>query len=85
MTPDCYVINQAKCLALKLSSVIGEIINEDQVGYIKGRRVSTLLRLIDDVTEQLNAQKKSGCYLQLIILKPLIEFPKIICCVFLKN
>ena len=25
----------AKCLALRLSSVIGEIISEDQVGYIK--------------------------------------------------
>ena len=49
-----------KCLALRLSSVIGEIISEDQVGYIKGRRVSTLLRLIDDVTEQLNAQQKPG-------------------------
>ena len=48
----------AKCLALRLSSVIGEIIREDQVGYIKGRRVSTLLRLIDVVTEQLNVQQK---------------------------
>ena len=48
----------AKCLALRLSSVIGEIISEDQVGYIKGRRVLALLRLIDDVTEQLNVQQK---------------------------
>ena len=50
----------AKCLALRLSSVIGEIISEDQVGYIKCRRVSALLRLIDVVTEQLNVQQKAG-------------------------
>ena len=50
----------AKCHALRLNSVIGEIISEDQVGYIKGRRVSALLRLIDDVTEQLNVQQKPG-------------------------
>ena len=34
--------------------------NEDQVGYIKGRRVSTLILLIDDVTEQLTVQQKPG-------------------------
>ena len=39
----------AKCIALRLSSVIDDLVNSisDQVGYIKGRRVSTL-RLIDD-------------------------------------
>ena len=31
--------------------------------YIKGRRVSTLLCLIDDVTEQLNVQQKPGLLL----------------------
>ena len=30
---------------------------------IKGRRVSTLLRLIDDVTEQLNVRHKPGLLL----------------------
>ena len=43
-----------------MSSVIGEIISEDQVGCINGRRVSTLLRLIDVVTEQLTVQQKPG-------------------------
>ena len=47
-----------KCLALRLLDKL--IINEDQVGYTKGRRVSTLLRLIDDVTQQLNVQQKPG-------------------------
>ena len=38
----------AKCLALRLD-VLNDVVNADQVGYVKGRRVSTLLRLIDDV------------------------------------
>jgi hypothetical protein len=50
----------AKCLALRMSSVVTEIINEDQVGYIKGRQVSTLLRLIDDVTDQMNIKNEPG-------------------------
>ena len=39
----------AKCIALRLSSVIDDLVysTSDQVGYIKGRRVLTL-RLIDD-------------------------------------
>mgnify|MGYP006382704335 FL=1 len=35
-------------------------VSEDQVGYIKGRSVSTLLRLIDDVSDHLNEQNKPG-------------------------
>lgn len=31
----------AKCLWRRLSNVIGEIVNEDQVGLIKGGKVST--------------------------------------------
>ena len=50
----------AKCLALRLSAVIHNIVDPDQVGYIKGRRVATLLRLIDDVTEQVNLMNKPG-------------------------
>jgi exonuclease III len=50
----------AKCLAIRLSTVIHDIVSSDQVGYIKGRRVSTLLRLVDDVTDQLNVLDKPG-------------------------
>ena len=53
----------AKCLALRLGDVINDIVNADQVGYIKGRRVSTLLRLIDDVTDQLNVRQTPGLLL----------------------
>jgi len=50
----------AKCLALRLNTVIRDLVSEDQVGYIKGRSVSTLLRLIDDVSDHLNEQNKPG-------------------------
>ena len=53
----------AKCLALRSGDVVNSIVNADQVGYIKGRRVSTLLRLIDDVTEQLNVRQRPGLLL----------------------
>ena len=53
----------AKCLVLRLVDVINDIVNADQVGYIKGRRVSTLLRLIDDVTDQLNVRQTPGLLL----------------------
>ena len=48
----------AKCLALRLGDVINDVVSGDEVGYIKGRRVSMLLRLIDDVTDQLNVRQK---------------------------
>ena len=50
----------AKCLALRMNNVIEGLINPDQVGYIKGRQSSTILRLIDDVTEQMNINNKPG-------------------------
>ena len=50
----------AKSLAPRLGDVISDVVNGDQVGYIKGRRVSMLLRLIDDVTDQLNVRQKPG-------------------------
>ena len=53
----------AKFLALCLGDAVNDIVNGDQVGYIKGRRVSTLLRLIDDVTDQLNVRQRPGLLL----------------------
>lgn len=50
----------AKCLAKRLGSVIGDIVQKDQVGYIKGRKVSTILRLIDDVIEQSHELNQPG-------------------------
>lgn len=50
----------AKTLAVRLSSVISDLVAEEQVGYIKGRRVSHILRAIDDVADYLNQQNKPG-------------------------
>ena len=55
----------AKCLANRVSKVITSIISEDQVGYIKGRNVSTTLRTIDDLIEYWNLKDKPGILLAL--------------------
>lgn len=55
----------AKCLAIRLSSVILHIINEDQFGFLKGRNVNTAIRLIDDTIDYLNITRKPGILLAL--------------------
>lgn len=50
----------AKCLAHRLGSVVSSIISEDQVGFIKGRKASDIIRLIDDVTDFINCNNKPG-------------------------
>ena len=50
----------AKVLSERLSSVILNLVNEDQVGYIKGRNAATVIRTIDDVINYLNQTKKAG-------------------------
>ena len=49
----------AECPALQLA-VICDKVDIDQVGYIKGRRVWTLLSLIDDIMDQQNILNKPG-------------------------
>ena len=55
----------AKVSARRLSVVIGKSINEDQVGDLKGRNISSVVRTIDDVKGYLNMTKKSGYLLAL--------------------
>ena len=55
----------AKCLANRVCKVIDKIVSEDQVGYIKGRNVSTTLRTIDDVINLWNLKEKPGILLAL--------------------
>lgn len=50
----------AKALAERLRGVIFKLVNEDQVGYIKGRNSSTVIRTIDDVINYLNKSNKAG-------------------------
>ena len=42
-----------KALAFRLQGVVKHIIFEDQVGYIKGRNISTIIRVIDDANANL--------------------------------
>eukprot|EP00745_Piridium_sociabile_P036415 TRINITY_DN6533_c0_g2_i5.p1 TRINITY_DN6533_c0_g2~~TRINITY_DN6533_c0_g2_i5.p1 ORF type:complete len:740 (-),score=40.77 TRINITY_DN6533_c0_g2_i5:39-2090(-) len=53
----------AKCLALRVSGVIDNLINEDQVGFMKGRTIDTILRLIDDVAEHSRTSNSPGAIL----------------------
>ena len=55
----------AKTLAIRLGSVIDKLINQDQVGYLKGRNITTVIRTIDDVINYLNVTKKCGYLLAL--------------------
>ena len=55
----------AKVLARRLGNVVSKLINEDQVGYIKGRNISTVLRTIDDTINYLNHTGKAGYLLAL--------------------
>ena len=55
----------AKSLALRLQKVIKSVILDDQVGYIKGRNISTIVRLIDDVIEYIQVNNKTGAVVAL--------------------
>ena len=44
----------AKSLSIHLSSVISSIVNEDQVGFLKYRNISTVIRFIDDTINYLD-------------------------------
>ena len=50
----------AKCLAIRMKRVVNDLIHPDQVGYLKGRQVSSVLRLIDDAIEQSDIQNNPG-------------------------
>ena len=55
----------AKILTLRLTKVITKLINADQVGYLKNRNISTIIRTIDDTIDYLNNTNKSGYLLAL--------------------
>ena len=48
----------AKVLAERVSGVIPKLVSEDQVGYIRGRNIASIVRTIDDVINYLNRTKK---------------------------
>ena len=53
----------AKSLAIRLGKVIETIVDKDQVAYVKGRKVSDNLRLIDDIIDYLKEKNKPGLLL----------------------
>ena len=55
----------AKCLANRLCKVIEKVVSEDQVGYVKGRNVSSTLRTIDDIIDFWRLRDKPGILLAL--------------------
>ena len=50
----------AKLLAIRLSSVISNLISEDQVGFMKGRNIAHIIRTIEDVLSYLDHKQKPG-------------------------
>ena len=53
----------AKVLALRLSDVISTVIHDDQKGFIKGRRISDIIRELDDVIEYQKFKLQPGIIL----------------------
>ena len=52
-----------KCFALHLSKIIIYIIHDNQTGFMKGRNVSSMIRLIDDTIDMLNTVDEPGILL----------------------
>ena len=55
----------AKILANRFKGVISDVIDDDQTAYIRGRNITTILRLIDDVIEYVEFNNKTGAILAL--------------------
>jgi exonuclease III len=55
----------AKALAKRMQLVVKSVISENQVGYIKGRSISTILRVIDDVISHLDVTDSPGVIMAL--------------------
>ena len=43
-------------MARRMGLVVNKLINEAQVGYLKGKHISNILRNIDDVIDYLNVR-----------------------------
>jgi hypothetical protein len=55
----------AKALAKRMQVVVKSVISEHQVGYIKGRSISTILRVIDDAITYMDATNSPGVLMAL--------------------
>ena len=59
----------AKALSARLGQVIQKLIDEDQVGFFKGRNIATVIRTIDDAINYINNTNKAGYVLALDFYK----------------
>ncbi len=55
----------AKVLAMRMQGVVRNIIHENQVGYVRGRSISTILRTIGDVIELIQYNNDTGAIIAL--------------------
>ena len=62
-----------KSLALRLQNVIKSVVLDDQVVYIKGRNISTIIRFIDDVVELLPKYRAKDINHLIIVAKMCIS------------
>ena len=51
--------------SIEVAKIIPSLVSEDQVGYIKGRNISTIIRLIDDVIEYITINNETGALVAL--------------------
>ena len=54
-----------KAMAYRLQNVTQEVVDEDQVGFIRGRNIATHIRMIDDIVNKLLVENKSGALMAL--------------------
>ena len=59
----------SKLLAMRLQGVLKSIIHENQAGFIKGRSISSQIRLIDDIIKYANDEKIEGLIVSLDFFK----------------
>ena len=64
LTTTCYKVF-SKVLAIRMQSVIHKLINDNQVGYIKGRNINDHIRLIDDIINFANIKELPGLLVSL--------------------
>ena len=58
-----------KALALRLQKVIKTVVNEDQIGFVKGRNIASHLRLFDDLAKYISQKNRSWALVALDISK----------------
>lgn len=59
----------AKAIAIRLEPILPKLIHPDQTGFVKGRFIGEIIRLILDIMEYTKVQNKPGIFLSLVFHK----------------